>query len=511
MGTVALSVAFLLGACSRKTETNEAWEELELTAGCYRCYGEDFNGYWVPDYSGSTAGNLYIDDGQRISQALETRLYPDGDEIMIEGDGLDGQSCELSEFEPFEFSEPSDGTDFMTPRYEYFQTRDVTYGRARGYWTSYPDQHVSFGEIFLRRALDLTYDERVLQDLDMDIYEPQDDGLDSHPLLVMIHGGAFYNGDKQDEEYRLWCQRFASCGYVAVSVNYRLGFVPYREAVERAAYRALQDVNAAIRYLLSHKEYYEIDPDRIFLAGCSAGAIAALNVAFMSNDQRPASTRSLWIDNLDLGAIDAVEIYGQDDNHPFTVRAIGNMWGAVFDLQLLNNAPTSIISFHSEQDPTVPFGYDRPFGKMLSGLGDLGDLVMPEVYGSGEIDRYCRQIGKRSVLHRFTEPRHTLVRDDDWSINDRHRDFFEHMVAFFHEEMIQHPASLMDSASDEQLYQIDDTDVEECAWSIEGGIITEVVNSCKVRAIFFGDAPRKNIRVRGTYTTGIPFEDELAY
>ena len=95
-------------------------------------------------------------------------------------------------------------------------------------------------------------------DLTMDVYLPKDTKASLRPLLVLIHGGAFYNGDKTDKGFPLWAKYFAGMGYVVASVNYRLGFRLNTAAVERAGFRAVQDVDAAIRYLIHNKSVYAV-------------------------------------------------------------------------------------------------------------------------------------------------------------------------------------------------------------------------------------------------------------
>ena len=56
----------------------------------------------------------------------------------------------------------------------------------------------------------------------MDIYTPNNDNLGKRPLIVYVHGGAFYAGDKASQDCIDFCTAFAKKGYVAVSVNYRL-------------------------------------------------------------------------------------------------------------------------------------------------------------------------------------------------------------------------------------------------------------------------------------------------
>ena len=97
-------------------------------------------------------------------------------------------------------------------------------------------------------------------------------GVAARPAIVVIHGGSWQHGDKANINWRSVCQWFASEGFVAVSVNYRL--------VPTATFPAqLDDVQAAVRWLRdpAQVETYNLDPERIGAFGGSAGGnLAAL-------------------------------------------------------------------------------------------------------------------------------------------------------------------------------------------------------------------------------------------
>ncbi len=92
------------------------------------------------------------------------------------------------------------------------------------------------------------------------------------PALVFIHGGGWQLGDKADFEPMI--QQFATFGYVAVSVGYRL-------APEYPWPAQIEDVKCAIRYLRANAAEHGIDPERIAAAGHSAGGHLALLTGFM--------------------------------------------------------------------------------------------------------------------------------------------------------------------------------------------------------------------------------------
>jgi len=90
------------------------------------------------------------------------------------------------------------------------------------------------------------------------------------PAVISIHGGSWARGDKGNSDWRNVCEWFASEGFVAYSVNYRL--VP---AVSFPA--AIEDLGRAVDWMRANADRYGIDPDRIGAFGGSAGGnLAAL-------------------------------------------------------------------------------------------------------------------------------------------------------------------------------------------------------------------------------------------
>lgn len=83
------------------------------------------------------------------------------------------------------------------------------------------------------------------------------------PTIVWTHGGAWVAGSK--EEWRPYFMVLASRGYTVVAIGYSLG-------PEQIYPTALHQVNDALGYIQHNAERLHIDPDRIVMAGDSAGA-----------------------------------------------------------------------------------------------------------------------------------------------------------------------------------------------------------------------------------------------
>ncbi|HJL18199.1 MAG TPA: alpha/beta hydrolase [Sandaracinaceae bacterium LLY-WYZ-13_1] len=127
----------------------------------------------------------------------------------------------------------------------------------------------------VRLEEDLTYATVNGEALRLDVASPPDGGGDAHPLVVMIHGGAWSVGDKADERPRDFIRRLASIGYVAASVNYRLA----TPDGERSFPAAVEDVRCAVRWIRARADRWGADPSRVVAAGMSAGGHLALMLA----------------------------------------------------------------------------------------------------------------------------------------------------------------------------------------------------------------------------------------
>ncbi|EGQ20520.1 hypothetical protein HMPREF9372_3543 [Sporosarcina newyorkensis 2681] len=128
--------------------------------------------------------------------------------------------------------------------------------------------------------------------LTADVYMPKE-GNDL-PAVILIHGGAFQSGSK--EMYQDWGRYLAESGFVAMAINYRLATEKYSIWPG-----VMNDIQAAVNWLVSKSSDWGIEPQRIGLIGDSAGAYLATQYSL----QNPA-------------------------NASFNIRAVVNVYG-VYD------------------------------------------------------------------------------------------------------------------------------------------------------------------------------------
>lgn len=139
------------------------------------------------------------------------------------------------------------------------QMRTVT---ARGPWSVRAADHrvpVAGGEIRVRS------------------YRPARSSKALLPVLVYLHGGAFWLGSVA--EYDPLCRWYAGAvGCVVVSVDYRL-------APEHRYPTAAEDSYAALLWVVQHAAELGVDPRRLGVAGFSAGGNLAAVLTLMARDR----------------------------------------------------------------------------------------------------------------------------------------------------------------------------------------------------------------------------------
>jgi len=116
------------------------------------------------------------------------------------------------------------------------------------------------------------------------IVPPNATAKSRQPLIVFIHGGGFKQGSKKGLTSQI--VSYASAGYVAATINYRLTVHQNNDAELRtkAALYALEDVQNAIRFLKANADIYHIDTTRIAVSGGSAGGGLALGIALGADE-----------------------------------------------------------------------------------------------------------------------------------------------------------------------------------------------------------------------------------
>lgn len=133
------------------------------------------------------------------------------------------------------------------------------------------------------------------------------------PLVIYIHGGGFYSGDKRSIRPEL-LQNLLDAGISVAAINYRLSDTHSFPAAHRDAARAVQ-------FLRYNAMKWNIDKVRIGATGASAGGGISLWLAFHDNLSDPDNQDPIFHESTRLAAIAVTN--AQPSYDPRFARSIG--------------------------------------------------------------------------------------------------------------------------------------------------------------------------------------------
>ena len=229
------------------------------------------------------------------------------------------------------------------------------------------------------------------QQLLLDVYQPAGDTVARRPVLIFAHQGGFFLGSKTDPYMVSLCTRMAKLGYVAASIEYRLGFPVTGIAaaadtvgLAQAAIRAMQDMRAAVRFFrqdAATARTYRGHGGYIVAGGSSAGAFAALETGYLD---KPSEVPAY----VDLAALGGIEGTGGNAGVSSAVAAVINLSGATQNPAIIEAGNAPLCSVHGTADRTVPYLQ-----------GKIGSIIPPKyVYGSGRLNPRATAVGIPNTL-----------------------------------------------------------------------------------------------------------------
>ena len=357
------------------------------------------------------------------------------------------------------FAQNCSSDRYLNPIFTSSRTDDIKFADALG--IVYPPY---VGEGF-------TTDEELF----FDLYQADGDVMTKRPLIILAFGGAFLGGSKRQAELVDYCYAMADRGFVVAAIDYRIGFgIQNSGSAVRAVYRAGQDVRSAVRYFKGNAATYGIDSSLVFTGGNSAGAIAALNAAYVEEIERETSTlfeptyfqdNTLAPDWPDLGCIDCsggVGTFPTPSQISGKPKAVINLWGAVADLNFINSSNDQpVISFHGDDDNIVNIGAGAPYGV---------SAIFPVLYGLEALHPHLDALGIYNEYYIFEGVGHEVWEDPTHAafIKDK-------SAAFLYKMMKPEATAILGNASPivscTESYSVNPNGGSTYCWDVTGGTI----------------------------------------
>ncbi len=232
----------------------------------------------------------------------------------------------------------------------------------------------------------VTYHTASNMDLKVDLYVRRDTSQ-PQPTLLFFHGGGWIVGAKE-------ARTFAVAPYIAMGLN--VVTVQYRLARVAPAPAAVEDCRCALKWVLSHAKEYGIDPQKIVVAGDSAGGHLAMTTAFLpasaglehacsrtehlgptpvTGDMKVAAVLNWY------GISDVRELLDGPNMRTYTVTWLGSALNReeiatrVSPMTYVRAGLPPVLTIHGDADPTVPHQQSVRLHQALSEKGVPNELL----------------------------------------------------------------------------------------------------------------------------------------
>lgn len=242
--------------------------------------------------------------------------------------------------------------------------------------------------------------------LRMDIFKPKGDSNCLRPVMVLVHGGAWIAGSKEDANMAFMARSLARKGWVVANINYRLGthkasnysmyalcnaelsapcgYISDSSEIYRANFRGMQDAKDAIKFMKARNAIDSSDIDNVFICGESAGGFVAMAVAFTDKNSEKHSacfsmpdapspdndlkTYACIPDSNDLSRPDLGSIDGNSNivDYDATVKGVANFYGGVLNPSILHQDKDTphVYMFHQGSDVVVNYRRGALLGRV---------------------------------------------------------------------------------------------------------------------------------------------------
>lgn len=254
------------------------------------------------------------------------------------------------------------------------------------------------------REKNIAFTQRDSITLKMDIYMCGDCGenyVKKPETIIYVFGGGFLAGSKEDSTTVQYCRQMAERGYTTIAIDYRLGMkgkkvsgVAFIKAIENAIRMATEDLSSAVAFLIRNGHEWGIDPNKIVITGCSAGAITCLQTDYCH------ARGSEWTKEL-----------------PENFRFAGVMAyaGAIFSregkVDYTNHAPAPTLMYHGTEDKMVNYS-----GIQFGNLGFFGSSMVVKRFQKYEYPYYLRRF--EGLKHEVAVFGNIFVDEQEWFIEN---------------------------------------------------------------------------------------------
>jgi acetyl esterase/lipase len=250
-------------------------------------------------------------------------------------------------------------------------------------WAQVPIDHRPTGPAAIPESVSIEsnipygeYKETVL-----DILQPKEPSKGKRPGVLLIHGGGWTNGTKEQRvEYA--ALKYVQKGFVVANVEYRLAKVATAPA-------AVTDVLKAAQWFSKNAKKYHVDSRRIIVTGDSAGGHIALMVAMTPGSARLGPLAKVAAVVNFYGITDVADLLEGPHMQNYAVTWVPEQEGwrelakRVSPKTYVRKDLPPILTLHGDADKTVPYEHGADLTRELRAAGADARLITVPQAGHG--------------------------------------------------------------------------------------------------------------------------------
>jgi len=207
----------------------------------------------------------------------------------------------------------------------------------------------------------------------VDIFQPKAKSTGKRPGVIVIHGGGWIEGSKEEMVER-WVLPYVEQGFVAANVEYRLAAVAPAPA-------AVQDVLKAAAWFHENAKRWDVDTKRIVVTGGSAGGHLALMVGLTPKSaQLGPVTKVAAVVNF-YGISDVWDQLQGANMRKYAVTWLPEQPGRMelarrlSPMTYVRKDVPPVLTIHGDDDQTVPYQHGINLTKALRDAGADAEMI----------------------------------------------------------------------------------------------------------------------------------------
>ncbi|MBN2443995.1 MAG: alpha/beta hydrolase [Spirochaetales bacterium] len=181
---------------------------------------------------------------------------------------------------------------------------------------------------------------------------------EKRPALLFFHGGGWFEGNAQG--FKRNCRSFAQKGWISITFDYRLSNFKDINPIH-----CVMDAKSAVRWVRLHSDRLHINPEKVVIAGQSAGGHLALCTGLISDFNDPE-------DDISISCIpDAIICYSacfdtKRDSWFYSILPKTTRIEKTSPYKNIKSNLPPVLIFHGQEDETVSYSQAVDFyNKML--------------------------------------------------------------------------------------------------------------------------------------------------